>query len=311
MSLPGIVAVFIATAGCFFALGAYYQHHDVVRNIKKLERKNAHAYYIRRKLYGLLGIFGAHTRDSPEEENESEESNILSNILKYGFPSMNDIRVHRDYVMSFDRRNSAINWICERVDSSKDSIASEEELVVARPSIAESVSAPIVCEIAHASLRQTAKGNVDQSEASRVFFLLNIKPFKNEGLNLRIWENLLGYVNELAKCHRTAYVYTGSIYMPTELGTNSWYLKFQATNATMVAVPTHFFKIIIIDPKEGTSAPYAEAYVVPNSPMPNIPDLSVFLSDIRDIENATGLQFFDGLARNFVSTQSDHLGRNL
>jgi len=44
----------LATAGSFFALGAYYQHIDVMRNIRRLEQRNPHAYFIRRKLYALV-----------------------------------------------------------------------------------------------------------------------------------------------------------------------------------------------------------------------------------------------------------------
>jgi len=72
----------------------------------------------------------------------------------------------------------------------------------------------------------------------------------------------------------------------------------------MVAVPTHFFKILVIDPKfEGNAIPYAEAYVMPNTPLNNNVELKTLLSDVRDIENATGLRFFEGLDRNFVNTQ--------
>lgn len=55
--LNGKLAIIAATAGTFFALGAYYQHHHVIRNIKKLEQRNPHAYFIRRKLYSLVNQY--------------------------------------------------------------------------------------------------------------------------------------------------------------------------------------------------------------------------------------------------------------
>lgn len=54
MPLSGKLAIVAATAGTFFALGAYYQHQHVIRNIQKLEQRNPHAYFIRRKLYALV-----------------------------------------------------------------------------------------------------------------------------------------------------------------------------------------------------------------------------------------------------------------
>jgi len=53
MPVKGILGI-LATAGSFFALGAYYQHIDVMRNIRRLEQRNPHAYFIRRKLYALV-----------------------------------------------------------------------------------------------------------------------------------------------------------------------------------------------------------------------------------------------------------------
>lgn len=54
MPLSSKLAIVAATAGTFFALGAYYHHKHVIRNIKRLEQRNPHAYFIRRKLYGLV-----------------------------------------------------------------------------------------------------------------------------------------------------------------------------------------------------------------------------------------------------------------
>jgi len=48
---------------------------------------------------------------------------------------------------------------------------------------------------------------------------------------------------------------------------------------------------------------WLKAYVMPNTPLNNNVELKTLLSDVRDIENATGLRFFEGLDRNFVNTQ--------
>ncbi|XP_017014666.2 uncharacterized protein Tengl1 [Drosophila takahashii] len=279
MPVKGILGI-LATAGSFFALGAYYQHIDVMRNIRRLEQRNPHAYFIRRKLYALLGIFTVRA-DSKEFDEEPEDCHKLGGIMKYGFPSTNDISLNEtfDFVTSFDRRNSAVQWMCERVDLSHSAIYGDSSSV-------------------------TPVGAFSQSEASRVFFLSNIKPFLNRGFNLTVWNRLLQYVNEMSQKHGTVYVYTGSIYVPRELKSNNWFLEFQTEERTMVAVPTHFFKILVIDKKfEGDTIPYAEAFVMPNTPLNKNIELKTLLSDVRDIENATGLRFFEGLDRNFVNTQ--------
>lgn len=45
---------------------------------------------------------------------------------------------------------------------------------------------------------------------------------------------------------------------------------------------------------------------MPNSPLNNNVELKTLLSDVREIENATGLRFFEGLDRNFVNTQASN-----
>ncbi|XP_052852945.1 endonuclease G, mitochondrial [Drosophila gunungcola] len=279
MPIRGILGI-LATAGSFFALGAYYQHIDVMRNIRRLEQRNPHAYFIRRKLYGLLGIFTLRA-DSKEFTVEPDDCHKLGGIMKFGFPSTNDISLNEafDFVTSFDLRNSAVQWMCERVDISN-------RMIYGDPSSLNTI------------------GAFSQSEASRVFFLSNIKPFLKRGFNHAVWNRLLQYVTEMSQRHGTVYAYTGSIYLPRKIKSNSWFVEFQTEERTMVAVPTHFFKVLVIDPKfEGDATPYAEAYVMPNTPLNNNVDLKTLLSDIRDIENATGLRFFEGLDRNFINTQ--------
>ncbi|KAH8289964.1 hypothetical protein KR018_011065, partial [Drosophila ironensis] len=270
----GVVALLAATAGSFFALGAYYQHSEVIRNIQHLEQRNPHAYFIRRKLYDLLSIFSVRATSVELSDEKLNRKHKLAGILKYGFPSMSEISLNEtfDFVTSFDRRNSAIQWMCERVNSTT-------RMNNERPS-----------------------SNFSQSEASRVFFLSNIKPFTKRGFNLAIWERLLRHVSDLSNKHGTVYVYTGSIYLPRELKSGSWFMEYQSENNSMVAVPTHFFKVLVVDPIfESDSPPYAEAYVMPNSPMSDSTDIKTLLSDIRDIERSTGLRFFEGHDRNFIN----------
>ncbi|KAL7738745.1 hypothetical protein ACLKA6_017935 [Drosophila palustris] len=293
MPLSGKLAIVAATAGTFFALGAYYQHQHVMRNIKKLEQRNPHAYFIRRKLYALLDIF--HVQLGNElcgEHGGTTESHRMGGIMKYGFPSMNEISLNETYnfVTSFDRRNSAIQWMCERVEPSSYT------------------NFPPILQNQTLSIRPRPYGTPSElsfqhSEAARVFFMSNIKPFLNRGFNSNVWERLLHYIHDMTQIYGDIYVYTGSIYLPREMKSNNWYLEFQPEDNAIIAVPTHFFKIVIIDPKQANSAPYAEAYVVPNSSINDNTDLRTLLSDVRDIENATGLKFFEGLDRNFVNTQ--------
>lgn len=220
--------------------------------------------------------------------------------MKYGFPSMNEISLNEtfNFVTSFDRRNSAIQWMCEKVEpTSYTSLPNQENLSLSMRHRPFGIGSSSDLAFQHA-------------EAARVFFMSNIKPFLSRGFNANVWERLLKYIHEMSQTYGDVYVYTGSIYLPREMKSNNWYLEFQPEDNTIIAVPTHFFKIVIIDPKQTNSTPYAEAYVMPNTNVNDSTELRSLLSDVRDIENATGLKFFDGLDRNFVNTQVSNLNQD-
>lgn len=45
----------------------------------------------------------------------SPPSNRISEIMKYGFPSLDQIKSHDNFVLSYDRRNKTANWVFEHI----------------------------------------------------------------------------------------------------------------------------------------------------------------------------------------------------
>jgi hypothetical protein len=82
----------------------------------------------------------------------------------------------------------------------------------------------------------------------------------------------------------------------------------------LVAVPTHFFKVILATSPGGTKAVAAAAFVLPNAPIaPNTP-LGKFAVPLEKLEAASGLSFFrngalGGSRRGeFEREEADYLG---
>lgn len=59
----------------------------------------------------------------------------------------------------------------------------------------------------------------------------------------------------------------------------------------MVSVPTHFYKVILVEPKDQGDCAVA-AFVMPNQSIPSDVPLTRFAVPITDLEAATGLSFF-------------------
>lgn len=55
-----------------------------------------------------------------------QNKNRVSQIMKYGFPSLDNIRSFDDYVLSYDKRNRIANWVFEHI--TQDSIQQNEKV---------------------------------------------------------------------------------------------------------------------------------------------------------------------------------------
>lgn len=83
------------------------------------ERKKMYELHgIPKKMYNLpaLPVFGtvsAATAFSPA----SVETNVnrISQIMKYGFPGLDNVRSFDDFVLSYDRRNRVAHWVFEHL----------------------------------------------------------------------------------------------------------------------------------------------------------------------------------------------------
>lgn len=67
------------------------------------------------------------------------------------------------------------------------------------------------------------------------------------------------------------------------------YVKYQVIGKNHVAVPTHFFKVLILEAAGGQIE--LRSYVMPNAPVDEATPLERFLVPIESIERASGLLF--------------------
>lgn len=65
------------------------------------------------------------------------------------------------------------------------------------------------------------------------------------------------------------------IYVPRPEADGKWYVKYQVIGVNQVAVPTHFFKIVVMETKNGEF--HLESYIMPNEPIDDNIPLQKFL----------------------------------
>lgn len=96
-------------------------------------------------------------------------------------------------------------------------------------------------------------------------------------------------------------MFTGPLYLPRQETDGKFYVKYQVIgNPPNVAVPTHFYKVIMTE-KNGKFS--VGAFVLPNQPIPDETPLEAFKVPLDAVERGTGLLFFDrmGPAKNNIT----------
>lgn len=116
------------------------------------------------------------------------------------------------------------------------------------------------------------------------------------GFNRDKWNDLERYVRKLTKQYPNVYCCTGPLYLPRREDDGKLYVKYQVIGSNNVAVPTHFYKVIVMETSDGKLE--MESYVLPNQKIDNGTPITMFQVPPETVERAAGLLFFDKLARN-------------
>jgi len=120
------------------------------------------------------------------------------------------------------------------------------------------------------------------------FLLSNIAP-QLQGLNGGRWRELESEVQSLAAAHGSIWVMTGSLFLDTDLRPEP---ATEFIGNGRVAVPTHFFKVVLCEHPSGEHEVFA--FLVPHRTGLPGPTL-VHAVSVDRIEELTGLDFFAAL----------------
>ncbi|XP_022908177.2 endonuclease G, mitochondrial [Onthophagus taurus] len=276
-----------------FLLGSYYE--------KYIDKLNGLPQTIK-KLPGLplYGTVSAATSFSTAPTNTGSR---VSQIMKFGFPGYDNIRSFDDYVLSYDRKTKVAHWVFEHLTS---------ETVKPNKAVDRALCNFMSDESIHKYFRSentdykgsgydrghlAAAGNHKnhQKHIEQTFFLSNMAPQVGVGFNRDSWNRLEKYVRKLTKVYQNVYCCTGPLYLPKKDVDGKKYIRYEVIGANNVAVPTHFFKILVGEAADGGLE--MEAYVMPNTVIDDNTPLSNFQVPPESVEKAAGLLFFDNISR--------------
>lgn len=223
-------------------------------------------------------------------------------IIPFGPPGpVNDLIYRNAYVTSYNRRDRNPNWVAEHMTA--ETLQRGKDVDRSKSTFKEDESIPAQFR---ARLTDYFKSNFDrghmvaaadvknsQISMNETFYLTNIAPQVGEGFNRDYWAHVENFCRQLTKSFQDVYVFTGPLYLPHKEADGKFYVKYQVIgNPPNVAVPTHFFKVILTH-KNGQYS--TAAFVLPNAPISDSTPLEAFRVPIDAVERGAGLTFFNGM----------------
>lgn len=299
------------TSGSFL-LGKYIERQRILTDIGQSCECNPYLLYNKTDILKnfeskpCLPIFSTVSAAVPmttEQHSQQPAANRISEIMIHGFPGLDHVRSYSDYVLSYDRRNRVPHWVFEHL--TVESIKRNEEVDRSKCDFKPDDSIHHFFRSDNSDYKRSgfdrghlaAAGNHrrHQKHCDETFYLSNIAPQVGTGFNRDAWNRLESYVRKLAKLYKNVYVCTGPLYLPKKEADNKMYVKYQVIGSNSVAVPTHFYKVIVGETLDNKYE--MEAYVMPNQVISDDTPLQVFQVPPESIERAAGLLFFDRLNR--------------
>ncbi|XP_054895547.1 endonuclease G, mitochondrial [Poeciliopsis prolifica] len=229
-------------------------------------------------------------------------------VMKYGFPSLANVRSRESYVTSYDPRTRTASWVIERLNPASLTGPSDRKCCEFK----EDDSVHVFHRATNADYRGSGfdRGHLaaaanhkwSQKAMEDTFYLSNVAP-QNPHLNQNTWNNLEKLCRNLTKQYLNVYVCTGPLYLPRQEDDGKLYVRYQVIGRNHVAVPTHFFKVLILEQADGRGVEL-RSYVLPNQPVDDKLPLERFLVPIETIERASGLLFVPNIMKRTSSLQA-------
>lgn len=238
-------------------------------------------------------------------------------ILKYGAPTacLPDMMQYQNHVLQYDASRRTPKWVAEHL--SKDMVTKQE---ANRKNVKFKVDPGIPMEFSSTNAdfwnsgwsrgHMAPAGNNKHCQASMndTFFLTNVVPQDLDN-NGNYWNRLEIYCRNLTDKFKDVYVISGPLWLPkvkqqvqseTGSGDNELkqgrserpppkYVEYQVIGKNNVSVPTHLYKVILVE-DPSLDAPLLAGFVVPNAPIED-KHLKEFQVKIGDLEKHAGLKF--------------------
>jgi len=210
-----------------------------------------------------------------------------------------DLRPATSLTSSYDRRLRNPYWVAEHITPAslqirggdrKQSIFFEDE------SIPDKFRAKLKDYFRSGYDRghqvPAADAKWSQQAMNDTFALSNMCPQVGEGFNRDYWAHFEDFCRRLTSTYPSVRIVTGPLYLPKREADGKWRVSYEMIGSPpSVAVPTHFYKVILAEDGSPGGKVALGAFVLPNAVIPNEKSLRDFEVPLEAVERASGLEF--------------------
>jgi DNA/RNA endonuclease G (NUC1) len=241
-----------------------------------------------------------------------KSSDVLSMFENVGVPTSPVVmkQLNENLVVLYDRRLRVPLWSCERHRPSdvRDQTIDRKDSKFYSPDDEDPLFAATNDDYLHSGfdrghLAPASAFKATQGDMDSTFNLANIAPQVGVGFNRHFWARFEAMAKRLNKRFDDVYVLTGSAFLPSAppaVSGERSSVHYDVIGRNSVAVPTHFFKVIVAvgDGSKsggGKRSVSTAAFLMPNSAIPESTPVESFLVEREVLEAATGIRFFPRL----------------
>lgn len=198
------------------------------------------------------------------------------------------------YSLGYDARNKNPSWVYEHLtnESIKGTAERSNSDFKEDDTLPEHLRATLAdykgSGFDRGHIAPAANHKSSQSAMADTFFMSNMCP-QCPQLNRGYWSKLEKHIRDLTKEYQNIYVVTGPLYLPYSEVDGKRYIKYQVIGKNDIAVPTHFFKIILLEDWSGNKE--TRAYILPNKEIAASTPLDNFKTTTQKVEKLAGLVF--------------------
>lgn len=221
-------------------------------------------------------------------------SGVVQAFENNAYPKSFTILERKGYIVCYDQRSKVPLWVYERLtkeslhkmaDRHNFSFQKDPEI----PQLHRSTFLDYMRSGFDRGHLSAAAHHSDSEETLReTFYLTNVCP-QHPSVNRGIWKTLENRISSLVAQDNIVYAYTGPLFVPETFSDGNRYMHYRVIGSGDVAVPTHLFKILLIETSEGETK--AESYVIPNHLIEDGTSLEDFRETIEFIERRSGILF--------------------